>query len=234
MKRFVDLHIVNPSNVEDVFRFLSLLGYGMVGLTLNQKPEKIWENWKKLGEKFGVDVVSRINLKPSSTHELLGWLGNLRRKFELIAVTCESKPVLNVAARDHRVDLLNLTPLNLRLFDEAAAGLASNSNVALEISLNPIVKMERKMFPRIFFYVRRCLNLTKKYGIPIVVSSGASNILEIKPPRDLAAFIQIFGLDKEIALKTVSEIPKKIVEKNRKKLSKDFVGVGVRIVKIGG
>ena len=55
----------------------------------------------------GLDLASRVDLRPRSQNELVGLLRRLRRRFEIICVLCESKEVARQAAKDRRVDLLN-------------------------------------------------------------------------------------------------------------------------------
>jgi ribonuclease P/MRP protein subunit RPP1 len=227
--RFVDLHLNNPENPSEVFKFLGLLGYGMVAVSLPEKSFTQFEDYRRFGKEFGVDVVSRVDLTPTSTRELLQKLRSLRGKFELIGVVCESKSILRVAVRDGRVDLVLLSPSKLNLFGEVEARFASNSNATLEVCFTSFLRISDRIAVRVFSMLHKVVGLAKRFGLPLVVSSGAKNVYGVKAPRDLAAFIQLFGLTREEALATVSTNPKKIVERNREKLDKSFVGVGVRV-----
>lgn len=230
MGRFVDLHLSNPENPSEVFRFLNLFGYEIVAVSLPEKFFNRFEDFRRFGKEFGIDVASRVNLTPASTRDLLQKLRSLRGKFELIGVVCESKSILRVAVRDRRVDLVLLSPTKLNLFGEVEARFALNSNAALEICFSSFLGVSGRVTVKVFSMLYRIVGLAKKFGLPLVVSSGAKNVYEVKTPRDLAAFIQIFGLTKDEALATVSTNPKMIVERNRGKLDKNFVGVGVRVL----
>lgn len=230
MGRFVDLYLEEPENPSEIFRLLSLLGYGMVAVSLPEKLAEKFKDYKKTGGEFGIDVVSRINLTPSSAGELLQKLGGLRKRFELIGVLCGSKQVLRAALRDGRADLVLLPPSKLNLFDDFEAELASNSNTILEICFSHFLGEGEKTVTKAFSMLYGVIGLVKRFGLPLVVSSGAKNVYGVKAPRDLAAFIRLFGLTVEEALATVSKNPKKIVERNRGKLDKSFVGVGVRVL----
>ncbi|MCX8175729.1 MAG: hypothetical protein N3E48_00670 [Candidatus Bathyarchaeota archaeon] len=229
MGRFVDLHLnVKWEDVKNVLSFLSKLGYGAVGLVSNLNGRI--EDWKKVGESLGVDVASRVNLQPTSTDELLKMLRKLRRKFEVVAVICTSKDVARLAARDRRVDLLVFPAKNLNLFDVAEAKLASGSNACLELNIKHVTETPPRFLPKVIFELKRIVKVANKYKIPIVTCSGATCIYEVKTPRDLASIPYILGLSEKEALQTVSLNPKTIIEKNRVKLSKNFVGVGVYLV----
>ncbi|RLI05824.1 hypothetical protein DRO26_01075 [Candidatus Bathyarchaeota archaeon] len=225
MGRFVDLYLNNPS--EETIRFAKILGYGMVGVVTD-----ISQPFHKLDTtNLKVEVVGRVNLEPSSTQSLLQKLRVLRRKFELIAVICKSRSIARLAARDRRVDLLMFPPKTLGLFDEVEAKFASKAGVALEINFNFLLNVEENFRVKVFSELERILVLVRKHGVPLVISSGATDVYGLRAPRDLAAFFQMFGLSKREVLDAVSTTPKEIVERNREKLSKDFVGVGVRLVR---
>lgn len=231
MRRFADLHlnISKEEDVKDVLSFLTKLGYGMVGLVSDLNGKKV-EDWKRIGESLGIDVVSRINLQPASTGELLRMLRKLRRRFEVIAVICTSKHIARLAARDRRVDLLVFPTRNLNFFDNSEAQLASKSNACLELNIKHIIETPRRFLPKVLFELKRVVKIAKKYEVPIITCSGATCIYEVKAPKDLASIPYILGLTEEEALQTVLLNPKAIVEKNRIKLSKNFVGVGVYVL----
>jgi RNase P/RNase MRP subunit p30 len=75
--------------------------------------------------------------------------------------------------------------------------------------------------------------IAKKFGVPIVLSSGASDPYLLRKPRDYAFFTYLFGLDFNTAEKAISENPRAIIERNKKKASANYVAPGVYIVKNG-
>jgi RNase P/RNase MRP subunit p30 len=176
-----------------------------------------------------------VDLKPKTPKELVGYLRRVRRKFELVAVVCESKNIARQAAKDHRVDLLNFPSHDprKRFFDIAEAELASNASAALEIDAKPILTLEGPARIRLLSSLRREAALAKDFRVPIVVSSGASNELLIRKPRELASLAQLFDLDIASAIDAVSRNPTAIVRRNRDKLSPNFVAPGIRIVRRG-
>jgi len=67
--------------------------------------------------------------------------------------------------------------------------------------------------------------------VPIVWSSGATDVQFLRKPEDMAHLGMLFGLDLPQALEALSDTPLGIVERNRQKLSPDYVAPGVRIVR---
>jgi ribonuclease P/MRP protein subunit RPP1 len=182
-----------------------------------------------------LDFASRLDLKPKTSRELLQQLRRFRRRVEIIAVVCESKEVARQAAKDHRVDLLNFpaTDPRRRFFDKAEAELASSSVAALEIDVKPIITLKGPARIRLLAVLRREAAIAEDYRVPVVVSSGATNPLQLRKPMEMAALATLFDLDKPTALDAVSKAPLTIVKKNREKLSPSFVAPGIRIIREG-
>ena len=169
---------------------------------------------------------------PKTSNELLSNLRQLRRKFEIISVACTSKNVARQAAKDRRVDLLSpcLAFPCKRFFDYAEAELASKKSVAFEIDMASILSSYR--FPRIRLLssLRKEVAVARKFDIPITISSGASDKNLLRSPHDYVALASLFDLPTSHALQALSEYPLSIIERNKRKLSPNYVAPGVRIV----
>ena len=185
----------------------------------------------KVGEQHGVTIIRRVNLKPTTVSQLMGELHRWRANCELIGVECRSIAVTRQAAKDRRVDLLNFPIQNLKFLRKIEARLISN--VTLEVIFNSIIKIERQMIPKAIGMLQQTITLAKKYNMPIIGSSGAANILEMKTPRDMAAFFQILGLSVEESLNAFSRNPHAIIEKNKSKLNSEYIGDGVQLIRGG-
>jgi len=239
-RRFADLHLQPNLNAAEQTRAMlakaSELGYRLVAVPL---PTVSMETFAKklaaLCQENKLDFASRLDLKPKTSRELLQQLRRFRRRVEIIAVVCESKEVARQAAKDHRVDLLNFpaTDPRRRFFDKAEAELASSSVAALEIDVKPIITLKGPARIRLLAVLRREAAIAEDYRVPVVVSSGATNPLQLRKPMEMAALATLFDLDKPTALDAVSKAPLTIVKRNREKLSPSFVAPGIRIIREG-
>lgn len=241
MKRaFADLHL--RLNVKDhattlrVITKAAALGYHLIAVpfpseTRGDEVAKL----KAICSEAKIDFASRIDLQPRTQNELTHQLRRLRRKFEVVCVVCENKQVARQAAKDHRVDLLNFPSIDFhkRFFDRAEAELASNSLAALEIDVKPLLVLEGPAKVRLLSSLRREVAIAKEFHVPIVVSSGVSEMNLLRRPREMAALTFLFGLDESSAMKAVAQEPGAIVKRNREKLSAKFVAQGIRIIKEG-
>lgn len=239
-KIYADLHLrpnsKNPEHVSQIVIRASRLGYSLIALAFpsNLVEEEI-RPLVDICKKAEVDLASRVDLKPKTPRELINGLRRFRRRFEIIAVACESKNVARQAAKDRRVDLLNFPSLDFRsrFFDKAEAELASNGLASLEIDLKPLLTLEGPARIRFLSSLRREASIAKKFHVPIVISSGVSDQTLMRKPRELAALASLFDLDEASAIEAVSKNPAIIVKRNRDKLSSRFVAPGIRIVRRG-
>ncbi len=238
-RRFADLRLACPFSSLEEARFLleraKAFGYKLVALPVG--PEATREELQALkaaADEVGIDLATRVDLAPGSRQELLSALRRLRRRFELVGVVCRSREVARVAARDRRVDLL-LFPLRprQRFFDRSEAELASGSNCALEIPLMPLLRLPRAERIALLGRLREEISLARRYGVPVVLSSGAEEPMLMRRPRELAYLASILGLSLEEALDALSEVPSGMVERNRAKLDPSFIAPGIRVVRWG-
>ncbi len=67
--------------------------------------------------------------------------------------------------------------------------------------------------------------------MPVVLSSGATEVRFLRKPQDFASLGLLFAFDLPLALDALSNTPSKIVKRNRQKLSPDYVVSGVHVVR---
>ena len=240
VKVFVDLHL--RPNLEDqdktrlMIRKSAELGYKAVGVTLPQKFSR--DDVKKISKicsEVGLDFVSRVDLEPANTTELLRSLRLLRRGVEIISVRCVSKSIARQAAKDHRVDILSFSHLDMkkRFFDSAEAELASNACVSLEFDLAPLLYLHGYRRIRLLSKMREESLIAKKFGVSVILSSGANDVGLLRKPEDYASLGYLFGLNLDDAKRAISENPKEIIERNRRKLSPNYVAPGIYVIRRG-
>jgi len=237
MKFFADLQLLVPLQdalqTEKMVQNASTLGYQKVGIPVpvNVTSQQI-NKLKNTCREANVDFVSRINLCPRNSNSLLKDLRKYRKKFEIISVRCNTKDVVRQAAKDRRVDLLQFSTTNMRqrFFDNQEAELAASALAALEIELAPILQLMPSSRIYLLSRLRKEVLIAKRAKVPIVLSSGATTELLMRGPYDNAATTTLFDVPMESALKALSSDPLTIVERNRNKLSPNYVAPGIQIV----
>ena len=237
MKQFADIHLRVPLEdqikTKNMIQQASELGYKLVGIPHSpQASRKQISQLKHLCNEVNVDLATRVNLSPRNSKELLYNLRRFRRKFEIVAVRCHTKDVARQAAKDRRVDLLQFSVTNIRkrFFDEAEAELASKAFTALEIELTPLLQLTSSSRVHLLSRLRKEVSIAERFKVPITLSSSSTNEHFMRLPHDYAALATLFDLPIYSALRALSENPWVIVERNRRKLSPDYVAPGIRVV----
>ena len=240
--KFTDLHLCTPiDNLEQAKRLFTKsaeLGYTQVGVPLPHGfTDEVVDRLRQISGELRLDFVTRLDLAPRSPGELLSGLRRFRRRFEVVSVLCSSKPVARQAAKDRRVDLLCFRSFDpsKRFFDRAEAELASASSAAFEIDMAQVLSsFEDRSGVGLFSRLRREVATANSSGVPLVISSGASEPLLLRKPKDYAALGLLFELDETRALQALAENPSIIVERSRSKQNSEYVAPGVRLVKTRG
>jgi ribonuclease P/MRP protein subunit RPP1 len=234
MRRFIDLHLRPSEDSESVRAMLELaarLEFKGIGLVQGEIHPR---DLKSMASGMGLDLVSRVDLAPRNTNELTAALRRLRRRFVIVAVECRSKNVARQAAKDHRVDILNfpssVSARSRSRFDRQEASLASDANSAYEINASDLLKLDQVSRAKLLSLMRGEVDNAKRFDVPIVVSSGALNAMQMRDPRGLAAILTLLDINEEEGLEAVSKTPMRIVTANREKLDPGFVVPGVRRV----
>ncbi len=238
MRKFVDLHlqssVKDSDHVEKMVTRSSELGYRLVGIPLppNVARDKV-RQLKGICKDVDVDFVTRLDLTSKTPRQLLHELRHFRRRFEVISVVCASKAVARQAAKDRRVDLLSFPAMSSRgrFFDHAEAELASQASSSLEVDVAPLLSSQSFSRIRLLSSLRKEVAIAKKFGVSVAISSGATNVFFMRGPYDCAALASLFGMAVPLALRALSETPLTTVERNREKLSPDFVAPGIRLVR---
>lgn len=240
MKNPVDLHLHLPlgkkEETDDMLYQASELGYKSVGVPLPKRSRQdLTDDLRKVCIDHGLDLVTRVDLSPKSPKNLIRDLRQLRRKFELISVNCESKAVARQAAKDHRVDLLVFPSINprQRFFDLAEARLASQGLAALEIEMISLLRHSGLHRVRLISCLRKEAAIAKRLKVPIVISSNAHGIYEMRGPHEQTSLATLFDLESNLAREAITRVPISIVKRNREKLSPSYVARGIRIVRRG-
>lgn len=239
-RRYADLHLCPDSRDEK--QLSKMLGraleldYRMVAVpTSISNDREEMDRLHRVGNDVGIDVVTRLDLRPKSGGDLIRSLRKLRRKYELIAVICDSKPVARQAAKDRRVDLLNFVGYGYRqrYFDLSEAELASNALAGFEVDIGPLLMTGGSIRAGLLMSLRREVAIACSFNVPVVVSSGVSDVDLMREPNALVALSSLFDLDHTLALNAVSDTPLGMVKRNREKLCSGYVSPGINIVREG-
>jgi RNase P/RNase MRP subunit p30 len=232
MKKYADLHVrltdMNNEVLTQTGRCAKEMGFDLLGIVV---PASLGQNQTSAIKQSlidtGVDVTTRIDITPKDRNHLLSQLRSMRKMFEIVAVECTSPQIARIACRDRRVDVVSFPIMNR--YAKFQSRIASLCRASIEINIAQIISPRNT--PRHWILSRLTDQVTtaKTSNVPIILSSGATNPLMLRAPREIAAIGSLLGLETLEALESVSRNPFKIIERNRSRLSPDHVAFGVKL-----
>jgi ribonuclease P/MRP protein subunit RPP1 len=214
MRKFIDLHLIpSQKNREEMIKKSLKLGYTKSIITKIQ-------NTKVNG------LFPRIDIVPRNLQDLMTSLNKFRYNYQVISVLCVSKKIAKYASKDSRVDVLKY-PINNRApisrFTKEQAKLATENKISYEVDSRSFIQKSNTMLTHFLRQLKNDIQIAQKYDIPVVMSSGATTIYEIREPRALSALLCLIEISIEDSLKMISSNPQFILDKNKNiKLKEEF------------
>jgi len=234
MKTFADINVKPPIKEypiqEQMAMMAGQMGLHVVGLRFpSGVASSEIESSKKIFRSRGLDVAVGIDIFPNNRKQLLPQLGALRNKFEIVRVICSDTRIAEVASRDNRVDLISLE--HQRSFRSKLSALG-NCKSALELEISRLIAPSLKARSESLKALCEEIRLAERCNVDTVISSGATNAITLRAPRDMASVFTFLGMPKDVSLKAVSNTPLEIIKANRDRLSGKSAGCGVRLVRL--
>lgn len=225
---FYDIHIHDKrtdgeddiDSIIEIAKKLNITGLGIVA----HQNELEWD------ERDDIDIVKAVLIKPKNVSDMKDIVKGVREKAEVVIVAGGDYEINRSAVENPFVDILAYPEFNRKDsgMDHVCMRAAHENNVAIEINFREVLETGGRHRALILAAMRKNIMLAKKYDVKIVTTSGAFSKWNMRSPRDMVALTHILGLDISDAIATVSDIPKEIVEDNRKRLSgKKWNGVEI-------
>jgi RNase P/RNase MRP subunit p30 len=225
----IDMNVRVPNN-ESLHAFAQMaIKLGFTGFA---SPVSMSNPIEKLENE--VTLLIRTDVNEKGIRAVTRAVEKARSSSAVISVPLGESRVVNWAAEDSRVDLLYIPhPLKGVSLRKSTAKLAAASDTALEISIAPLLGVSGLARSKVVKALRETTQTALDAGMPIVLSSGSDSPISMRSPRALCHVGLLLGLDWHGSEAAVYENPDRIFERNKKRLSVDYVGPGVEIVKRG-
>ncbi|MHA2142354.1 MAG: RNase P subunit p30 family protein [Candidatus Thorarchaeota archaeon] len=182
----------------------------------------------------GMNLFARTDLPESGLKSMKKVVKEARPRTALIAVPLRGVDTANWAAEDARVDLLTLDePHNECVLRESTAKLAAVSGTALEVLIEPLLTSFGLTRSKIVKVFRENVETAMRAGMQVVLSSGAKEPMSMRSPPAMRYVGLLLGLEWHYTKVAVFDEPQRIIDRNRKRLSPDFVAEGVEIIQRG-
>ena len=226
----IDLNVRIPG-LERLDEFEDMAGrLGLTGIASSINLDK-----PVVVSRKGLVLYARADLKSKRMGSMRKELGLLRRCSVIVAFPLAGVETSNWAAEDRRVDLLTLREDNIgSTLKDSTAHMAEHSGTALEIQFAAILQSTGLNRSRVLKGFREATRTALDAGMKVVLSSGATHPIHMRSPMAMTYIGIMLGMDRVDSREAVYNTPQQIIERNERKLSSEFVGPGVEIVKRGG
>jgi len=188
-----------------------------------------WEETdaERIAEEYGVDVVDAIEIRADNPEVAAGHLGNYRPKHTVLALHGGTNALNRFAVEQDRVDVLAHPMCDRGNFNHVLAKAAVEHGTRVEFDLSRVVRDDGGPRVQALQDLRKLRELVEKYDVPYVVSANPTSHLQLRAPRELAAVGQTIGFSKE-QIRAGLEEWSNLAERNRERLSDEFIAPGVK------
>lgn len=223
----IDIGICNGSNsLKSFIEMAHKIGYrGLASQNIEGARDQQLES--------GFSVLKRADVSGRGLKSIRKKVDNVRKHVMVVSVTLSTVETANWAAEDTRVDLITLDHSNEERLRESTAKLASLSNTALEIRIEPLIQLTGLNRSKVIKFYRESVNTATASGMSVVLSSGATHPLNMRSPISIQYVGELLGMEAELAKDAINKFPMDIIERNRRKFSSNYIMEGVEVVQRG-
>jgi ribonuclease P/MRP protein subunit RPP1 len=164
-----------------------------------------------------IQILKGVEIHPKNPPDLKRKLQKFRKKADVLLVHGGDLKINRAACENPRVDIL-CHPYRSRRdsgMNHVLAKKASENGVAVEFNLKYLFKTRFSHRYRVLSQFRDILKLQRKFKFPLIITSGARSIYDLRSPLDVMVLTRCFGMNKEEAYTALSETPRQITETNR-------------------
>lgn len=222
------------NTLQEIVEFAQKLGYTGIAIcdTFENKEniDKLKEAISKL--ETNTEVYAGAYIQAKNVPELKEMITKARENAMVVVVAGGNYNINRAACEDPRVDILAHPELG-RIdsgLDQVCLACATRNNMAIQINFREILYSFRKPRSYILNHITKNINLTNQYRTPVIISSGAKSIWDMRAPRELVSMANVLGLDLGKAFHGVTSVPQEIIQNNMKTLEGTKITDGVEVV----
>ncbi len=228
---FFDLNIKgsNPENNLMMAREASKYGWQHINFSYNQNDFAQALDFKNDLKDFLEDVISfdyTLEIKSTNVNDIRKSVNKFRSKASCISVVGGDLKVNRACLENVKIDVLSRP--YLKRFDSGLNHVLSKealrNNVAIELCFKDVLKSYLSHRSKIISNFRDTYVLYRKFDFPLILSSRAESIFDIRTTHDFVAFFKQTGMaDSEIEKSFVTS--RNILELNKNRDNLMFTGV---------
>lgn len=167
--------------------------------------------------KKSFEAIPGIKIFPKNSEDLKKQVRNSRKKTDVLMVVGGDLKINRTACENIKLDILSRPYYKRRDcgINHVLAKEAAKNQVTIELNICDILRARSHVKSKIMTHFQDIIKLQRKFKFPLIITSGAISNYDLRNPRDLIAFSQCFGLNKNEAKLSISHNPKAIIDFNR-------------------
>lgn len=226
---FFDLNIKGSSYENNLNLAMEALKYGWDYISFSYNPNKFDEalEFKEdLQNKLNIDVGYTLEIASNNVNDIRKITKKFRDKSSCISVVGGDLKVNRAVLENFQLDVLSRPYLNRydSGLNQVLAKEALKNNVAVEVCFKDILRSYLAHRSKIISNIKDIYVLYRKFGFPLILSSRAESIFDIKTTKDFASVFLATGLtQKEIDKSFITS--KNILEFNKNRKSMILKGI---------
>ncbi len=196
---YTDL-LVKPRSFDEAVYMMKLLkkmGYCTVGVDVGIGSEKI-RSLREKGETMGMRVLEVVTLNAKDEREAKKAVSELGRG-RIVIGKPRSPSVLRFFSRDSRVHVVEPVPRLTKLFDRNQSALMKQGRSMLGLNLSILLRD-----PSLLPWFDRMISFALRYGVDLVLYSGASSWNMLWHPRIVRHLLSSMGYSGRVGLAALS------------------------------
>jgi len=226
--RFFDLNIEFSKNWKEIIKRAEKLELAGICLVVNSKEnlEEYHEIIEEIKRNTKLEIIKGL-LIDENKDKITKIAKKNRRDFELILVKGGSYEINRFACSSQYIDILS-NPGSGRKdcgIDHICCKDAKEHEVLIELNFREILKVSGIDKIKELNKMKEILRLCKRFNTNFIVNSGAKDVYELRGGRELASLSYSLGASLEESLFANSELPLKLIQKNRNKIFQILKGV---------
>lgn len=193
-------------------------------LCLRETSAKIGDKAEELGWNSTNCDFNTVFLEADDWGALKTKIGENREEADVLVFKGGDEDLNRKAVTDSRLDVLLHPEKRNRDSGIGKAGIqeASENQVAIGFELQQLMT-SRKKRSHILGHWRELLEMCERQGCPHILTTGAQDKLDLRPPRQLSSILDSLGFNGK---KAVSDYPERILGRSEKVNQDGFVRPG--------
>jgi ribonuclease P/MRP protein subunit RPP1 len=213
MHAYVEIGVHAFPEGADTLKRLNLVAYGLgFSQVVATAHSPHWSQFPDSSLPLGVEIVA------ATVRDLRKKIAFFRDLTTIVSVHGGDERINRAACKDDRVDVL-MHPERGKYngINQVTAKFAEKNEVALGVSLDYFWKTEELERSRLLAFQRRNVSLCRKFGVPIIITSGAYSHFDLRAPRQLKALAGLLLLTDREAEIALSKAPLSIMKRRGQK-----------------